>query len=162
MTREIILQAIANDKDVKAACVNILRGKDTKDFYQHIMLIICEIGEEKLIDIYTNGYLRWYIVKIIMNEGADWLKGKANLEYLDEITDVEDEPYNGEIDREVEVIECRLDCLPEYEKRLFLEYMKAGSYRKLETVVGISYRTIGNKIKSIKKQLNEDIRSRGI
>lgn len=159
MTRDIILKAIANDKDVKTACANICRGKDSKEFYQHIMLCVCEIEESKLIDIYKNGHLRWYIVKIIMYQWADWLKVKSKVEYIDSITDIQDEPYNYELDIEVSRVEDNINNLPVFEKRMLLEYIKSGSYRKLSEETQIPYRTIGNHVKRIKDKLNENIRS---
>jgi DNA-directed RNA polymerase specialized sigma24 family protein len=153
MTRQSLLEHIAKDKDVKAACINICKGLDGKEFYQHIMLKICEINEQRLLEIYANGYLRWYIVKIIMNEGSEWLTTSKKVEYLSEAHDVICDEYNFDLDVEVSRVEGNINNLPNFEKRMLLEYIKSGSYLKLSEETNIPYRTIGNHIKRIKDKL---------
>ena len=153
MNRQTLLEHIAKDKDVKAACYNICKGIDAKEFYQHIIYKICEIPEVRILEIYSNNHLRWYIIKIIMNEGSEWLTVKKRVEYLSECHDTIDETYNYELDIEVSKVEENINNLPSFEKRMLLEYIKSGSYRKLSDESGIPYRTIGNHVKRIKDKL---------
>jgi hypothetical protein len=155
MTRETLLISIAKDKSVRTTCNNISRGKDSDEFYQFILYKICEIPEERLLSIYEKGYLRWYIVSMIVKEGSDWLRPSKQTEY-DGNVDFEDEVYNIEIECKVEEVEGKIQGLCEQDRRMLLEYIKLGSYRKLANETGIPYRTIGNNINRIKKQLHEN------
>ena len=151
MTREQLLQAIVNDKQIKQTCANISGNKDADELYQQVMLIILELPHEKLNLIHTGGYLRWYIVRVTMYV---WQRNKkTKLCYTDAEFDAIDNPYDYETDEKAQAIESNIQSLPEYDQRLLLEYMKAGSYRKLETATGIPYRTIGRNIKKIKDKL---------
>lgn len=157
MNRQILLEQVANDKEVKKACYNICRGVDYKEFYQHVIYKICEIPEERLLEIYHNNYIRWYIVRLIILE---WKLRHRNKKHFEEIQNIElvDDEYNYEIDAEVSRIEGNINNLPAFEKRMLLEYIKSGSYRKLSEETNIPYRTIGNHVKRIKNKLNESIR----
>jgi hypothetical protein len=175
MNRQTLLEHIAKDKDVKATCSNISRGVDSKEFYQHIIYKICEIPEDRLLEIYNNNYLRWYIVRMIIIEwklrhrnkkylktfdGLDFISGElysniVNLGGKDKnnIQEFINEEYNYELDIEVSKVEENINNLPSFEKRMLLEYIKSGSYRKLSDESGIPYRTIGNHVKRIKDKL---------
>lgn len=152
MNRQTLLEQIAKDKDVKATCYNICRGVDTKEFYQHIIYKICEIPEVRLLEIYNNNYLRWYIVRTIMIEWKLRHRNKKTFETIDNVEFV-CETYNYELDIEVSRVEDNINNLPNFEKRMLLEYIKSGSYRKLSDESGIPYRTIGNHVKRIKDKL---------
>jgi len=152
MNRQTLLEHIAKDKDVKAACTNICRGIDAKEFYQHIIYKICEIPEVRLLEIYNNNYLRWYIVRTIMIEWKLRHRNKKNFETIDNVEFI-CETYNYELDIEVSRVEDNINNLPNFEKRMLLEYIKSGSYRKLSDESGIPYRTIGNHVKRIKDKL---------
>jgi DNA-directed RNA polymerase specialized sigma24 family protein len=151
MTREQLLHAIVSDKQIKQTCANISGNKDADELYQQVILIILELPHEKLMSIHTGGYLRWYIVRVTMYV---WQRNKkTKLCYTDAEFDTIDNPYDYETDEKAQAIESNLNNLPEYDQRLLLEYMKAGSYRKLEVATGIPYRTIGRNIKKIKDKL---------
>jgi hypothetical protein len=152
MNRQTLLEHIAKDKDVKATCDNICRGVDAKEFYCHVIYKLCEIPEHRLLEIYHNNYLRWYIVRLIMIEWKLRHRNKKQFETIDNI-EVINETYNFELDVEVSRVEDNINDLPNFEKRMLLEYIKSGSYRKLSEETNIPYRTIGNHIKRIKDKL---------
>ena len=152
MNRQTLLEQIAKDREVKNACFNICRGVDYKEFYQHVLYKICEIPEPRLLEIYNNNYIRWYIVRVMVLE---WKLRHRNKKHFEEIVNVEliDETYNYELDVEVCRVEDNINNLPVFEKRMLLEYIKSGSYRKLSDETNIPYRTIGNHVKRIKDKL---------
>jgi DNA-directed RNA polymerase specialized sigma24 family protein len=79
-------------------------------------------------------------------------RNKKQFETIDNI-EVINETYNFELDVEVSRVEGNINDLPNFEKRMLLEYIKSGSYRKLSEETNIPYRTIGNHIKRIKDKL---------
>ena len=69
-TREYILTEVYNSNILNKMAnkyASKLKG-DIDDFVSHCLLIICEIPEDKLVRLYEQGQLYFYIVKITNNQ----------------------------------------------------------------------------------------------
>lgn len=69
-TREYILTEVYNSNILKKMAnkyASKLKG-DIDDFVSHCLLIICEIPEDKLVKLYNDNQLYFYVVKIANNQ----------------------------------------------------------------------------------------------
>lgn len=66
------------------------------DFVQTIYLFLCDLPEEKLVELYNNKELDYYIIAIVRNQAIN-TKSKFNLVYNNQVIE-----YNSE-----KVISCK-------------------------------------------------------
>lgn len=66
MNREQIINEIAHAKDLPNICRKVAKGDDrAKDLFQHLILNLLEMPDEKLFDIYNRGNLRVYCLGFV-------------------------------------------------------------------------------------------------
>lgn len=164
-----ILDELSKDKNIKEACKRI-GYPNHEDLYQELFIILCELPEDKLTEIYTNGYLHYWIVRTLTNMVSPYGKfyKKYKVTYDDteanqKLADTEDEGCEQELERERERAEVE-SLLTKYEKSgrdgfgwykvtLLKAYAEVGSYRKLSKLTGIHFITIANDIKNFRAEL---------
>lgn len=157
MTAGHIIELMSKDKKIKDICYNVCEGKAIhKDVYQELFVRVCSQPSEKIEGIYSSGYLYKWVVTVCSNLVIDHYR--KNSRYTDLEIDIPDsEEYNHNIDVTVKRVEEEFGKFDEYERNLFIEYLKAGSYRKLEKRTGIFYSTICKTVTGMKKQIHEAI-----
>lgn len=71
MTRTEIVERLAREKMVEAMVENIARqplDADLRDLAQMVYLILLEYDEDKLIDLYEHGQIRFFVARVIINQ----------------------------------------------------------------------------------------------
>lgn len=71
MTRRQIVNELARNKVVEVMVCNIARADinaDLQDLAQMVYLILLEYEEDKILDLYENDQIRYFIARIIMNQ----------------------------------------------------------------------------------------------
>ncbi len=71
MKKEKIIETLAKEKRVEALVENIARQALTpelKDLCQMVYLILLEYDEAKLRDLWENGQINFFLVRIIINQ----------------------------------------------------------------------------------------------
>lgn len=71
MTRTEIVAELARDRRVETMVENIARQPLTpelRDLSQMVYLILLEYDEDKLVDLWTNGQINFFIARIVINQ----------------------------------------------------------------------------------------------
>lgn len=67
MDRQNIISELYQSKDINDA-ISKMNPKDLQDeLRQEVFLVLCEMDEKKLFDMYEQGYLKYFIVRTILN-----------------------------------------------------------------------------------------------
>jgi hypothetical protein len=167
-----LLDQIAKDEKIKDACKKI-DYRNHKDLYQELFIILCELPAEKLEQMYSNGYLQYWVVRTLLNMTSP--RGNFYRKYyiindeseadkrLEEIEEDKSELFELEKKRrEVEALlqkyeEKGRDGFGWYKVTLLKLYSEVGSYRKMGELTGISYRTICEDINEFIKELRTNL-----
>lgn len=164
MSRDEILNQVTKDKEYRKICNSIAKGTGlAEDLYQEMFLILCELPEEKLKALHGEGYLRPFIYRAMFhqfnNPYEKFYKAyrKTSVPLTQEHTHTQTE-YDKDIDTAINAIETALAAIGWYEETLMKEYIKVGSYRKLEAKTSIPYKSICNTINDTKKKIREQLK----
>lgn len=71
MTRAEIVGTLARERRVETMVENIARQAltpDLRDLCQMVYLILLEYDEDKLVDLWTNGQMNFFIARIVINQ----------------------------------------------------------------------------------------------
>lgn len=64
-----IVEEIFNSNLLSTLFKNMcVRGTDFEDLQQEILLILLEYDDDKIIEMYNNKQLKWFIIKLIKNQ----------------------------------------------------------------------------------------------
>ena len=180
--KDDILNEIARDKNYKQICRNIVHSQSLFDFqtdsyvendylsdelYSEFLLSLCEIDENKLIDLYKKDELRFYLVRIIVNQYKSnssryyrQIKKKYTKiidysVYLEEFND--DETILMDLDRTwMSFLKAKIEKLHWYDKTIFQMYINDNlSMKKIADKIGIPESSIKSTIKSVRNYLKE-------
>lgn len=70
-TRSEIIECLARDRMVETMIVNIAHqpmSPDLKDLAQMVYLILLEYDEDKIMDLWKNDQMRFFVARIIINQ----------------------------------------------------------------------------------------------
>lgn len=67
MKRENIITELYQSKDINEAISKMQPIELQEDLRQEVFLVLCEMDEEKLFGMYEQGYLKYFIVRTILN-----------------------------------------------------------------------------------------------
>lgn len=165
ISRDEILNAVAKDKEYRKICNSIAKGTGlADDLYQEMFIILCEMEEEKLKALYHEGYLRPFIYRAMFYQFNSphkqfYKNHRQQFEAIPEgVTHQPELEYDHDIDKALQAIETALAAIGWYEETLMKEYIKAGSYRKLEAKTSIPYKSICNTINDTKKKIRQQLK----
>ena len=110
--------------------------------------------ETKLVKIYNDGYLEFYIFKIISSLLHSQTKRQSKLCDIESIS-VHISEENA-IDARIELSNVKkvLDDEYWYDRRIFELYLQEGSYRKVQKLTGIGYNSVQDTVLKIRKALD--------
>ncbi len=165
-----IINDVANSREYVQICKNIAQA-DHQDLFQELILILCEYNRLKLEQIYANGYIKWFIVRILKNQfcsvnspfykkNKEFLLRSQQIDFTKSSIIIEDydDSKDSIIDhclKELDTSNCDKDQY--YERTLFKEYMEAGSYEKLAKKTGINRKSIQYTIQKVKKDIRDNL-----
>ena len=157
MDKNGIIVELWESKDLNEALKNMRPVEIQDDLKSELFLIIAEIDESKLIDLYNKKQLKFYIVRIMLNL-VQSTKNKfyRNFRNFEELTPVE---KADEIYEQIEVIN-HLENLYWYQKEIFKLYTFDfnKNARELSRQTGIPYMSIIRTLNQTKKELKKSIR----
>lgn len=67
MNKNQIIKDLYLSEDIRNAISKMQPYELQEDLLQEVFLVLCEINEDKLIDMYQNGYLKYFTVRTILN-----------------------------------------------------------------------------------------------
>lgn len=168
MTKTEIIEQLYNTKEFNE-CINKMHPAELRqDLKAEVILVMCELDENKVIEMHQKKQLTFYAARVILNMAmsntSQFYKTYRNaniLEYKENekqsITEI------GEI-REREVIELAQDLkkdnykkaregLSWYHNQLIDLYIEHGSYRLIEKETGIPFESIYKSMQTAIKQI---------
>lgn len=184
MTKSEVVDMIARAKLVEELVTNITHvgsGADVQDLIQEIYLALLTTDESKIIDLYVNGQIRFFIARVIINQyfsskSPFYIKIKSFRNRIAEIIVTDDD--EGDNDSEVEraLYYQSRDADAEKEKRrkasaatsvlfnklsqadrtIFLLYVQERSLRKVGAILGVSHLTIRREIFRIREIIKKE------
>jgi len=133
------------------------------DLAQHILLVLCEMSEEKLLKIYNEGYLKLFCIKVMWKQSTSprqqFFKQMQSCGLFDvdsfeiEFLDTLEEKIEQE--EQLQRIEKIVGQNRWYEREIFRLWSSGESARSIHRQTKISLREVLNVIKTIKRQINE-------
>lgn len=141
---------LLGDSELRVLAVKICRHPD--DLIQEMALQLLEMPDAKWNEINAGGYLRFYVVRSLLNmatsKRSNFAK-KYNLfthtNEVPEITDTEGYDYEKELD--IRTVEVLMEELYWYDREILKLWIEEGSYRNVAKKVGIPFKSIGNSVK---------------
>lgn len=157
MDRNGIIAELWSSTDLNEALKKMKPVEIQEDLKSELFLIICEIDEFKLIDLYDKKQLKFYIVRIMLNlvqsSKNKFFKNYRNFEEYNETEkpDEQDEP--------IEVMEF-IEGLYWYQKEILKLYTFDfnKNAKELSRQTGIPYMSLIRTLNQTKKELKKKIR----
>jgi len=159
---DIILQMYL-DKDINQAISKMQPVELQEDLKQEIFLVLCEMNDERLCGMWTSGYLKYFVVRTMLNMAKSdrstffnmfrksFSEYCDNYEKADEISGV-DEEMDGKLKKSMGELHW-------YEKNLFEHYAENGrNILKLSRDTKIPYRSLFKTVTKVKKKLSKAVR----
>lgn len=159
MSRNAIITELYNSADINQAIGKMQPYELQEDLKQEVFLVLCEMDEERLIGMYDQGYLKYFIVRTIINMAKSDRSNFARTfrRVYEEITDyaiVEDydDSLNQKLNKSFEILHW-------YEKEIFKLYSQSGNLLAISRETKIPYRSLLKTIKKVKTLLKYKIRN---
>jgi len=161
VNREQIITEFYNSKDINQAISKMQPAYLQDELKQEVFLVLCEMPEERLFQMYNDEYLKYFIVRTILNMAKSDRSTfyKKFREQLDEIPesfemkkDDYDESLNEKLDNAVKILHW-------YERELLRLYSEEKNLLKISRDTNIPYRSILETIKKVKVFLKYKIRN---
>lgn len=153
--KDLAVVDLLSDESLKALADKIA-GSHSEDLIQEVALLLLEMEEEKWISINENGYLRWYVVRTMLNMATSNRSTFASKYELNksktELVDIPNtEGYDFEKEADISLLETFLERQHWYDRDMLKLYLREGSYRKVSKATNIPFKSVGN---TVKKTIN--------
>lgn len=138
-----------------------LTYKHADDLIQEVALMLLEMSTDKWNELNEGGYLRYYVVRTIMNMGTSprstfAVKYKLFETFADIPEGQQAEPYDEQLEQDLTIVETLLEDCYWYDREIVKLWIQEGSYRKVQAVTGIPYKSVGNTVKKTLNNLKDD------
>ena len=164
-----LIDILSRDADIKKAVKNICKGHELwEDLYQELFIILANYDREKLQLMYDNKQIKWFIVRIVMNQWNSTTspfykqyRSNSCLPIVETILNVPVSDYDIETDfdanEEKIALKIALNELSQSEKIAFnLYHTKFNSYRKMAKATGVSAMALNLLVKSATKKIKDN------
>lgn len=151
------------DKDIIQAIGKMQPVELQDDLRQEIFLVLCEMDDERLLGMWTSGYLKYFVVRTMLNMAKSdrstffnqfrrsFSEYCDNYEKADEGSDVHEE-MDGKLKQSMGELHW-------YEKNVFELYADNGrNILKLSRDTKIPYRSLFKTVTKVKKKLSKAVR----
>lgn len=160
--REQVISEFYQSRDINNAIAKLQPVELQDDLRQEVFLVLCEMDEARLLKMYDDGFLKYFIVRTILN----MMKSNTSRFYntfrkgFQELTN-QDVVKVDEYDEELLVkLEKSMTVLHWYEKEIFRLYSQNGqNILALSRDTKIPYRSLVKTIKKVKILLKYKIKN---
>lgn len=163
-TRNEIIEQLYLDKDIAQGIAKMDPAYLQDDLRQEMFLVLCEMPEEKLMQMHLDGYLKFFLIRTMLNmmkSDRSTFYNKFRKVYT-EVTsscDVAEEPDHDFEDLSKKLRKS-LDILHWYEKEIFRLYSENGkNILKLSRETKIPYRSLFKTVRKVRIYLKYKIRN---
>jgi len=147
---------LIGDEELRELAQKICSVPD--DLIQEVALVLMELSEEKWQQINEGGYLRYYVVRTMLNMATSPRSSFSKLYnlYNYEQIDYDREEYDEEKESDIQMLEMLMEELYWYDRKILEMWLDEGSYRKVSAKVGIPFKSIGNSVKRALETLKQN------
>lgn len=162
INRDKIIELLYNDKDVNGAIQKMRPIELQSELKQEIFLVLCELEEQRIIEMYTNGIIKYFIIRTMLNmiksdRSNFFMKFRKQ---FDEIKDMIDKNDGDLLNFNEHIVNGYIGQLHWYEKELFIEYVNNDKNAvRLSQETRIPYRSLIKTISKVKKILKTKLRT---
>ncbi len=159
MNRDFIISELYKSKDINDAIGKMQPYELQDDLRQEVFLVLCEMDEDRLFKMYTDGYIKFFIVRTILNMAKSDRSNFART-FRRVYSNVEDNYCVEEYDDSINLKLSRsMEVLHWYEKEIFKLYAESGNLLQISRETKIPYRSLLKTIKKVKTLLKYKIRN---
>lgn len=164
LTRQQIIEQLYLDKDIAQGIGKMQPADLQDDLRQEMFLVLCEMPEEKLMQMHTDGYLKFFLVRTMLNmmksdRSTFYNKFRKIYTEVDDNIDKAEEPDHDFEDLSRK-LKKSLDVLHWYEKEIFRLYSENGkNILKLSRETKIPYRSLFKTVRKVRIYLKYKIRN---
>lgn len=164
LTKNEIITQFYNDKDIAQAIGKMNPVELQEDLRSEMFLVLCEMDEARLVTMYENGYLKFFLVRTMLNmiksdRSSFHAKFRRNFNELTNTIDKPDHTNEDNIELGLK-LDKALVPLHWYEKKVLEEYADNGqNILALSRDTEIPYRSLTKTIKKVKTFLKYKIRN---
>lgn len=156
--REQIINDLYNSPDLISAFKSKAPTGTWEDLRQEVFLLLCQIPDERFLELYNKNVLKYYAVRItlnlVRNKRSKFLKEFVTKE--DDISDYEfkeDDEENTIIDFEALTKDYHW-----YARELFKMFIESRNIKEMAQDLKIPYTSLVKAIRATKKKLKKQIR----
>ena len=168
--KDKILKEVAQSNWLQVAAKRISVYSD--DLAQHLLLILCEMPEAKLVNVYNQGFIQHFCIKIMMNQAYGKYQkfnklmspiGLINVYDMEieanECDEIELQFISDDEQKKQNLIKKVVESNRWYEREIFNLWMNGESARSIHRKTTISIREVLRVIKKIKDEINNEYNS---
>ena len=159
VNRSDIITELYLSKDINEAIGKMQPYELQDDLRQEVFLVLCEMDEERLLKMYKDGYLKYFVVRTIVNMAKSDRSNFARTfrKVYEEVGDLGSvEPYDDSI---TEKLNKSMEVLHWYEEQIFKLYAESGNLLQVSRDTKIPYRSLLKTVKKVKTLLKYKIRN---
>ena len=161
MNRQEIISELYQSKDINDAIGKMNPFSLQDDLKQEVFLVLCEMEEARLFQMYNDGYLKYFVVRTILNMAKSdrstfYKKFRETFLEIPVTYEVPKEDYDESLN---EKLEYSVQILHWYERELLRIYSEEKNLLKISRDTRIPYRSILETIKKVKTLLKYKIRN---
>lgn len=161
MNREQIIQELYLSKDINDAIGKMNPIELQEDLRQEVFLVLCEMDEARLFQMYNDGYLKYFVVRTILNMAKSdrstfYKKFRGNFQEIPITYEVKKEEYDESLNSK---LEKSIEILHWYELELLKIYSNNPNLLAISRDTKIPYRSLLKTIKKAKTLLKYKIRN---
>jgi hypothetical protein len=166
--RQQIIELLYIDPDINKGIAKMKPEDLQDDLRQEMFLVLCEMPEQKLIQMHSDGYLKFFLVRTMLN----MMKSDRSTFYnqfrkiyteFDSTIEKGNEENSDEFEEISNKLKKSLDVLHWYEKEIFRLYSENGkNILKLSRETKIPYRSLFKTVRKVKTYLKYKIRNHAI
>jgi hypothetical protein len=159
VNRNKIISDLYQSKDINDAIGKMQPYDLQDDLKQEVFLVLCEMEEDRLFQMFNDGYLKYFIVRTILNMiKSD--RSNFSRTFRRVYEEVKDNYRNEEYDESLSNKLARsMEVLHWYEKEIFRVYSETGNLLQVSRDTKIPYRSLLKTIKKVKTLLKYKIRN---
>ena len=158
-SREQIIHELYLSKDINEAIGKMQPYDLQDDLRQEVFLVLCEMEEDRLLQMYDDGYIKYFLVRTIINMAKSDRSNFARTfrriyEPIEDYAPVEqyDETMSERLYKSMEILHW-------YEKEIFRLFSETGNLLQVSRETKIPYRSLLKTIKKVRLTLKYKIRN---
>ena len=163
MTRLEILDRMYRDPDVEQAIQKMNPAELRDDLRQEVFMVLCEMDEERLMSMHQQGYLKFFLVRTMLNmiksdRSTFYNKFRKPVVEWNERMDKHDEKEEDNTEL-IAKLNDRMSEIHWYAAKVFELYSQNGkNIMALSRETKIPYRSLFKTIRAVKNLMRQELR----